>query len=164
MNMHLIDKVILKDELISRLKKELQDLTQAAKEAHLAAVHEENKAEDKHDTRGIEASYLAGAQAQRVKEIKEIMDDYSAFRWPSYSSDDAIDLGALVELSYESKRSFYLLMNKGGGVSVMASFGPVLVVTPHSPLGEALIAKKITETVEVEVQRKTREYEVVSIF
>ena len=51
------------EAILLELESELSVLADAAKAAHLAATHEESVAEDPHDTRGVEASYLAGAQA-----------------------------------------------------------------------------------------------------
>ena len=43
-----------------------------------AATNEESKAENKYDTRGLEASYMAQAQSLRVSELKK--DHYNLLR------------------------------------------------------------------------------------
>ena len=60
------DKQAIIDRLVEKLQSEAEALVRAAQAAHEAATHEESRAEDHHDTRGLEASYLAGAQAQRA--------------------------------------------------------------------------------------------------
>ena len=52
------------------MHREVEVLTAAARSTHEAATHEENKAENDKDTRAIEAGYLAGAQADRVRELQ----------------------------------------------------------------------------------------------
>ena len=46
--------------ILEKLQSEIDALVRAAKSAHEAATHEESRAEDHHDTRGLEASYSAG--------------------------------------------------------------------------------------------------------
>src|SRR4051812_3963394 len=55
--------------VVERLMAERESLVSAARAAHEAATHAESKPEDQYDTRGLEASYLAAAQARRVEEI-----------------------------------------------------------------------------------------------
>src|SRR3954468_24380675 len=56
--------------LIEKLDTELANMRRAAKDAREAATHEEAKPENDKDTRALEASYLAGAQAARVRELE----------------------------------------------------------------------------------------------
>ena len=56
----------------------LSVMTQAALHAHEAATHGESKAEDQYDTRGLEASYLAGAQSRRAMELEEALANMPA--------------------------------------------------------------------------------------
>ena len=51
----------------NKIAEDLLVMTKAALAAHEAATHSESKAEDQYDTRGLEASYLAGAQSKRGK-------------------------------------------------------------------------------------------------
>src|ERR1700734_932463 len=93
-----IDKTELITQIRLKLETELQSITLAAKAAHEAATHEESKAEDSHDTRGIESSYLAGAQAQRASEILQQIHGYKFMKLKEFSSKDPIAATALVEL------------------------------------------------------------------
>ena len=64
-----------KQELISafitQLERDLVTMKEAARNTLQAATHEESKAENEYDTRGLEASYLAGAQSKRAAEIED---------------------------------------------------------------------------------------------
>ncbi len=64
-----MDKQAIVQQVIERLGLELQAPEQAARVAHETATHEENIAENKYDTLGLEAAYLAAGQARRVEEI-----------------------------------------------------------------------------------------------
>ena len=63
-------KKLLLEELIKRAKIELEQLEGAAKSHRDFATDQEFKAESKYDTRALEASYLASAEAKRVEELK----------------------------------------------------------------------------------------------
>ena len=90
-----------KKKLIETLKKHLENELVLLKKAALAtyedATHEENKPENKYDTRALEASYLAGAQAQRVKDIEELISICKFLNVRNFQEDEAIASTALVE-------------------------------------------------------------------
>ena len=62
--------------ILDKLKIDLDIAERAAQTAYETATHEENIAENKYDTLGLEASYLAAGQARRVEEIRR-----QARRW-----------------------------------------------------------------------------------
>src|SRR5262249_52749691 len=109
-----MDKRELLKKLEAKVAADLAVLTQAALAAHQAATHTESKAEDQYDTRGLEASYLAGAQSKRAMELQEILDLYRYVDLKSFGPETPIASTAIVETDSEGKRSFYFLMPKGG--------------------------------------------------
>ena len=64
--------------LLGKLEVDLDVLQRAAQTAYEAATHEENVAENKYDTLGLEASYLATGQARRVEAIRPALKRYPA--------------------------------------------------------------------------------------
>src|SRR3954451_22195157 len=107
-----MDKRRLVDTIQIHLAEELATLMQAAKAAHEAATHEESKAEDQHDTRGLEASYLAGAQAQRAAELHAQLLMWKHLPVREYGSNDVACPAALVELEFQggkATRAFYFI-------------------------------------------------------
>lgn len=158
-----IDKSNLIHQLIESLNLEFETLIQAAERAHEAATHDESKAEDKYDTRGLEASYLAGAQAQRAIEIKKIISSFKMLPTRPFSLMEPIDLGALIELKLNQKSFFYLFANLGGGKTISFNEQVIQVLTPLSPLGEELIGKKVGESVEIEAPNGVKEYLIIDI-
>src|SRR6478672_11469024 len=93
---------IKKTELLARILEALHDnlsvLDKAARAAHAEATHESSKAENKYDTRGLEAAYLAGGQARQAREIQESIKVYGSLSVKEFGATDPIDLSALVEL------------------------------------------------------------------
>lgn len=128
-----------------------------------AATHEESRAEDKHDTRATEAGYLAGAQAARVAELRRVLTVLRMFPLRDLAPEAQIAPGALVELETNGARALYFLIPQVGGISVRVADRPVQVISPQSPLGDALLGRRRGEVIEVEMGPKTREYEVISV-
>ncbi len=62
-----MDKFLLRQQVLERLAEDLQQAEQAVRVAHETATHEENIAENKYDTLGLEAAYLATGQARRAE-------------------------------------------------------------------------------------------------
>ena len=69
-----MDKNLLLQDVLSHLQSDLEQATLAAVTAHEAATHEENVAENKYDTLGLEAAYLASGQARRVEELRQTLE------------------------------------------------------------------------------------------
>lgn len=145
------------------LEEDLRAITAAALATHEAATNEESKAENQYDTRGLEASYLAGAQAKRVQEMKEVLGLFLNLNFRDFGPDDSIQVTALVDVLLDGKKNRLLVMPKGGGVQLKYKDENIQIITPASTLGEQLIGLKAGETVEFEVGPKVRECEVLAI-
>ena len=154
-------KIILK--LIEITKLNLQSAHEAAQNTYDIATNEESKAENKYDTRGLEASYLAGAQAERAADIKATLTSYENIKIQDFSTQKKISLTALVEITNNEKSKLILLMPKGGGQIIVFENQQIQVITPDSPLGKNLIGKEIGDTVQVSAGDKNREYEIVNV-
>jgi len=158
-----MDKRALVEKILEKLEKDLATLTQAALAAYEGATHAESKQEDQYDTRGLEASYLAGAQSRRADDIRALITQLRYLDLKAFSSQDTISSTALIELGCDGKRSLYFLLPKGGGISVEFDGKTVQLLTPQSPLGEALLGKQAGDSVDVDILNVTKEYEVLSV-
>jgi transcription elongation GreA/GreB family factor len=157
-----MDKHKLVEHIKSALEEELATLTRAAKAARDEATHEENKPEDEFDTRSVEAAYLAGAQSKRAEELRKNLLVFRFLPVREYGPNDLICPGSLVELELKGTRAFYFIVPQGGGLVTELDGKPIQVVTPMSPIGEALMGRKVGETIEVEMRGGTRSYKVIS--
>ncbi|MFZ5496934.1 MAG: transcription elongation factor GreAB [Verrucomicrobiota bacterium] len=132
-----------KTELLARilghLRTELDLLTRAALATHAEATHEENKAEDKYDTRGLEASYLAHGQSRAAEEAADAVAQFQALPLREFAPGEVIALGALVRLEDGSR---YFLGPRAGGTEVESDGATVMVITPSSPLGRQLVGRR----------------------
>ncbi|MCM2278646.1 MAG: GreA/GreB family elongation factor [Oligoflexia bacterium] len=158
-----MSKQRLIEAIVAKLEAELAVLERAVSAAREAATHEESKAEDPHDTRGLEASYLAGAQAARALELRQLIGMYKFLPLRTFRSDDPIGEGALVLLGFGGRKTYYFLAGQGGGLSVSIEGHTVQVITPKAPLGEALQGKRAGESCELEAQGNSREHEILSV-
>ena len=135
-----MDKSALQQQVCQRLEADLALLLAAADDARQAATHEESKAENKYDTRGLEASYLAAGQSRRVEEIRRALAAWRALPMQPYVEDNGIQLGALVHLGNDRQQTQRLLLGPdGAGIKLPDTAGEILLITPQAPLGRALI-------------------------
>jgi len=133
--------------LTAELTKNLELALKAAQATYDIATHEDNKAENKYDTRGLEASYLAGAQAERVRDLKETLGVISTLKIKDFSNEDKIAQTALIKIEFNGKKSWLLFLPKGGGHSFNYEGESIKVITPESPLGELLTGKSVDDEV-----------------
>jgi len=140
-----MSKTLLVGKIVAALNDSLGLLVNAARASHAEATHESSKAENKYDTRGLEAAYLAGGQARQAKEILDSIKVYESLIVKAFASGDPVDLTALVKLETDGAQSMYFIGPRSGGLEIMSGRNEVTVITPQSPLGQTLIGKKSGE-------------------
>ena len=137
-----MNKRALIKKITAKLAGELELYFRAAQFARAEATHEQNKAEHKYDTRGLEASYLARGQSRQAAELEAAIAEFEKLAPRPFARGEAIGLGALVELEHGGEKSLYFLGPRAGGTEVVHDQQEVLVITPQSPLGEQLMGQK----------------------
>ena len=60
-------------------------------------------------------------------------------------------------------RAFYFIAPRGGGLVTSVDGLPVQVITPQSPIGEAVLGRRAGETVRIELRDGVREYRIVGM-
>jgi transcription elongation GreA/GreB family factor len=158
-----INKRTLIKKILAQLTAELEVFFRAAHAAHAEATHEQNKAENKYDTRGLEASYLAHGQSRQAVEAKAAITAFERLEVRKSGAGDPIDLGALVELEHKGERLLYFIGPKAGGTEVVHDGCEILVITPQSPLGAQLQGKKQGERLQLTLAGVRDSYRVVSL-
>ncbi len=149
--------------LIESFQTELSTLMNSARAAYEEATHEESQSEDKHDTRAIEASYLAAGQVARAMELERIISEYKGYLETSHKSKNKVGPGALAELETNGKTICTFFARQGGGTKVTVNGKTIIVTTPMSPLGEALIDSEEDDEVFVDTHNGPRSYTVQSL-
>jgi transcription elongation GreA/GreB family factor len=158
-----IKKESLLKEIVRSLAESVEALGKAARASHAEATHESSKAENKYDTRGLEAAYLAGGQARQVKEILEAIAIYQGLKLRNFELTDPAELTALVELKADKTRSLYFLGPKSGGLEVVLGGHEIMVITPHSPLGQQIMGKRAGDRWTAKLGGTLCKYEVTSV-
>lgn len=135
-----MDKASLVAALIAELRRRYERALEALSGAREAATGADTKAENKYDTRGLEASYLAAGQAEQADELLRALHAVENFDFRDFDLDDPVELGALVELEQDGEIRQYLLSPAGGGILLEDGAGSsVTVLGPASPLAQALL-------------------------
>ncbi len=141
-----VDKRLLIERIIARLAGELEGYERSARSAHAEATDEQSKAENKYDTRGLEASYLARGQSRHAAETLAAVREYQTLAKRELAAREVIDLGALVEVVQGGERSLLFLGPRAGGLEVLMGRKRVLVITPGSPIGQRLSGRRAGES------------------
>jgi transcription elongation GreA/GreB family factor len=158
-----MNKAQLITQIITRLGESLGLLEKAARASHAEATHESSKAENKYDTRGLEAAYLARGQSRQAKEILDSIKVYESLSTRDFAPSEPVDLTALVELDLDGRQSAFFIGPRSGGLEMEFGGKEVTVITPQSPLGEQLIGKKAGQRWTGRVGGSTRKYHIVSV-
>ena len=153
----------LLQRIIEALHESLAMLEKAARAAHAEATHESSKAENKYDTRGLEAAYLAGGQARQAKEIVESIKVYGSLQMKEFGATDPIDLSAVVELETDGALGSYFIGPRSGGLEVHCEGAEIMVITPQSPLGQQLMGKQAGQRWTTKFNGSRINYRIVSV-
>jgi transcription elongation GreA/GreB family factor len=136
-------------EIITALSVDLAVFSTAAMVAHEAATHVECLPDNKYDTTALEASYIAQGQANRAQEIRVALESYRTLSLHNFDDDTPIRLTALVTLENgEGGVRRFFLGPEGGGMKITDNTTEIVVITPSSPLGRALLGKRAGDEVQ----------------
>ncbi|VVO20026.1 GreA/GreB family elongation factor [Pseudomonas fluorescens] len=159
MNKHAVHALILE-----KLKVDLDIVQRAAQTAYEAATHEENKAENKYDTLGLEASYLATGQARRVEEIRQALVLCQNLILRPYDEQQGIQVGTLLGLADDNGNQQWLFLGPdAAGLKVYLVGQLITVITPRSPLGKSLLGKFEGDEVEINVAGTRQQFAVTEV-
>jgi transcription elongation GreA/GreB family factor len=147
---------------IEKLKDERNALVASAKAAHLAATHEESKAEDRHDTFAIENSYLAAGQAARVAEIEQTLVEFEHYANQS-APHVQVGPGSYICYDCDGLKCFALITVLGGGSKLEMDGKSIQVISLKSPLGEELESARPGEEITLELRGIEKDYRLLEL-
>ena len=158
-----MDKFWLQQQVLKRLAEDLLQAEQAVRAAHETATHEENVAENKYDTLGLEAAYLATGQARRAEAIRQATAQWRQFRPRPYDPSKGIQLGALVCLVDSDDQQQLFLGPNGGSMRLVSGTQLVQVISSEAPLGRAMLGKCEGDAVSIQVAPIRQQFEVLRV-
>ncbi len=168
----MVNKRALLEKIVARIAADLELYFKAARTAHAEATDPQSRAENKYDTRGLEASYLARGQSRQAAETEASLSLLQNLPLRDFGPTDPIELSAFVELEPAdpgpAKRrtpalSAYFIAPKAGGTEVEHGGREVLVITPQSPLGRQLLGRRTGDRVTLEAGGTRTEYRIASV-
>lgn len=161
-----MDKQEIQKAITCALLRRFETAQWSVKQAHDAATDEESVAENKYDTFGLEASYLAHGQSQRVLECEKDWLSFNKKAFVVYDDSDSIGLWCLVELALLDSSGIskhFFISPCAGGLTVEFNGQVVYLITPSSPVGKMLVGKEIDDEVNLRLNGQQMIYEIVTI-
>jgi len=163
-----MDKKFLVDQLIAELRVSARAALSASEVAGAEVVDGATPSEKREDARAaLEYGALAGAQRLRARRAQGEIDALATFRPPPYRPGGAIATGAVVEVEDADSgqgRTFFLAP-AGAGVTLTGPDGDgfLSVVTAASPVGRAVLGRRLGDVVDVTVDGEAREWTITWI-
>jgi len=159
-----MNKQSVQQLIVDKLKFDLDIAQRAAQTAYETATHEENIAENKYDTLGLEASYLAAGQARRVEEIRQSLLLYQNLPCKPFDEQRGIQSGDLITLQAENGSQQWLFLGPdAAGLKVQEAEHLITVITSRAPLGQNLLGKQEGDVIEITVNGGRQSFEVIEI-
>lgn len=159
-----IDKLALHQKIEEQLALLLRNTAEAAIQAHETATHEENKAENKYDTLGLEAAYLAEGQSKRVEEFKGFLQAFKKLKVKHFNEEDEIGIGSLIYLNTGNNDAKHVFLSPvGGGIEFYFQDLKIMLITESSPLGKALKNNVVGDEVILGQNQHAIRYEIKNV-
>lgn len=151
-------------KIITILTSDLETLTEAAKTAHAAATHSECLPDNKYDTTGLEASYVAQGQANRAQEIRQSLELYRNLSLRTFDKETPIRLTALVTVEADDGSCRLVFLGPdAGGLKLSDGKEECIVITSESPLGRALLGKSCDDEIKIGSGAESKTFTIIDV-
>lgn len=161
--MDLPDKTRVREALARSMRAALEAMARSAEEDREGATHAESRQEGSKDMRATEQSYVARGKAMRAEALAEELGRFERLPSAPLSDDDPIASGALVGLDVEGSERVVFVAPQAGGTKVVVDGVEITVVTPSSPVGRALIGKRVGDDFVLSIRGTEREHVVEAV-
>lgn len=163
-----MDKHDLVDQIRSQLRTSARVALNAGEDAAREARFGASPCEKKHDARvAIEYGQLAKAQVRRAREAQDALSRLDAFRPDSLKRRAKIELGAIIEVEDEDNgegRTLFLApVGAGFTLTGPGGDGHLSVVTPSSPMGKAIMGRRVGDVIDLTIQGDCREWAITYV-
>ena len=161
-----MDKQFLVAQLIERLRESVHVARRAGDAAAEEARAGATPSEKRDDSRvAMEYAGLARGQKQRADRAAAEVSLLETFRPRPLPARAPIALGAVVEVEDSAHGRTFFLAPAGAGIELTGPGGDgyLSVVTPSSPIGKAVLGRRVGDTVEVVVKGEPLEWAITFV-
>jgi transcription elongation GreA/GreB family factor len=157
----IMDKRFMVEQLAARIRESAQvamrERAAAAIEARDGASPDEKRVDGRV---ALEYANLARAQGRRADSALDDLALLDGFVPPPLPPRAPVAIGAIVEVEDGDEGRTIFLAPAGAGIELTMPDGDgfLTVVTPASPLGRAMIGRRVGDTVEVTVKGEPKEW------
>ncbi len=138
-----MNKARIKTAILEHLRNEFEARHRVSKQTRNEGNNSESKAEGKYDTLSIEQNYLADGLAKQAHAAVLSAAEIETLPVTDFAPDDTIDIGALVRVQFSgSAPEWFFLCPSAGGTELLVDGVAITVLTPESPLGAQLMARR----------------------
>lgn len=158
--------------LVEQLSDKLRESAHVARKAGQAAAEEARDgatAAEKRENARVAQEYagLARGQTERANRARAELSTLEGFRPGALPKNAPISIGAIVEVEEEDDgigRTFFLAP-VGAGVELTGPGGDgfLSVVTPQSPVGRAVLGRRVGDSIEVTVEGEPRDWKITYV-
>src|ERR1700722_11988700 len=104
-----MDKEQIVQAILERLRVDFETHQTTSNMTRAASNDAETKSEGKYDTRSTEENYLADGLAKKALAAAQGAKAYRDLLFENFGPNQSIDLGALVELSFDGEHAWFFL-------------------------------------------------------
>ncbi|MFT2111345.1 GreA/GreB family elongation factor [Marinomonas sp. 2405UD68-3] len=143
------------------LDERMEMARKAALQAYEQATSQETIAENKYDTFGLEASYLAHGQSQRVIECENDVSVFSKEMAVYKENHSLIRVGSLVALLNQDDETIHFFISPvAGGTNLVCDGVSIMLLSMTSPMGNSLLGKEEGDEIELNAIHTHKMYEI----
>lgn len=162
----MIDKAFLVEQLAEHLRATARTARAAMEAANTEAREGATPAERREDSRVAQENMgLARGHRARLDRATNELAALERFRPPRFSAKSPVALGAIVEVEDGAEGRTLFLAPVGAGVELTGPGGDgyLSVVTPSSPVGRAIVGRRVGDAVEVVVDGESTDWTLVHV-
>ena len=140
-----------------------ETLKRQTQETRKASIEAEGPMVTRYDTMKSEMDWLSHGLALATQEAREQLEELERL---DLSPCILVKLGAIVKVDFsdtEDQTKMYFVLSGGAGISVLLGEDELQVITPSSPLGQALMGKHSGDSFTVRTPRAQRDGVVRSV-